>query len=100
LAVLGMHLEVEVGRPAPGIAGVADVADHLAGLDPAGAAEGFHVSPDVGDAVDPTEIELEATHRSRDQLDLAADRRQHLGAAGGHEVGSLVEALARTGKAP
>src|SRR5215212_6017863 len=33
-AVAGVHLEVQVGHPTTGVAGVADPADHGAGADP------------------------------------------------------------------
>src|SRR5690554_534933 len=100
VAAAGMYLEVEMGRPAPGVAGVAHVADDVTGLDPPGAPEGVEMGADVGDAVVSVEEELQPTHGAGDELDLPGDRGVDLGAAGSEDVDPLMPAAVWLAHAP
>src|SRR5690606_41640594 len=95
-----MHLEVEMGRSAPGVAGIAHVADDVAGLHTPRAAEGLEMGADVGDAVVAVEIELEPADGAGHQLDLPGYRGLHLGAAGSKDVDPLVPAAVGLADSP
>src|SRR3546814_933189 len=95
-----VHLEVQVGTAAPGVARVADVADDVPGAHLTGGTEAVEVAAEVPGPRRGREPELLAAEVAGGDLDLAAGRRPDGCAAWGEQVGAGVGATAAAGEAP
>src|SRR3546814_21066774 len=91
---------IDGGGAAGGVAGGANVAVHVAGVDPAAGAEAVEVGAVVGHAVIAGELDLPAADAARGLYDGARDDGHERRAARCEQVVALVEAAPRAGEAP